>query len=695
MTGAELPASARPQCSSTVFDAARLTAALKAAGPPLLFGLRLWLSVCLALYIAFWLEFDNAYWAGTSAAIMCQPHLGASLRKGWYRLIGTVIGAVAVVVLTACFPQDRAPFLLGLALWGAGCALVATLLKNFAAYSAALAGYTVAIIASDQLGATGGPNGQAFVLAVYRASEICIGIVSAGVVLAGTDFGQARRRLATLFAAISSEITRRYAGTLAVAGANFDDTQEVRQEIVRRVIALDPVIDEAFGESSQLRYHSPVLQTAVKGLLAALASWRAVAVHLRSLTADRARQDADAVLEAIPEELRSAPDQGDPGSGSGVGLSRWIADPTGLRRICEAAVRRLISLPASVPSLRLLADQTAEVLAGISRALNGLALLIDDPARPVPWGSRVRLRVPDWLPSLVNAGRAFVVIGAAELFWIVTEWPNGAQAITFTAVGVILLAPRADQAYAAAKGFMVGTAFGVPAAAIIGFAVLPNFESFAAFSLALALVLVPVGAGMAQPWQTVVFMAMAANFVPLLAPANQQTYNTQQFYNAALAIVGGLGAAAFSFRLIPPLSPAYRTRRLLMLTVRDLRRLASNRIWRAPEAWEDHMYGRLLALPDEAQPLQRAQILAALSVATEIIQLRYITSRMDLGTELNAALEALGRGDVELATACLGRLDDALSARPDAAALRARGSILAMTEVLTQHAAYFEAGEPA
>jgi uncharacterized membrane protein YccC len=674
----DVPAASVPQQWSGIFDARRLTEALKAAGPPLLFGLRLWASVCLALYIAFWLELDNAYWAGTSAAIVCQPHLGASLRKGWYRLIGTVIGAVAIVVLTACFPQDRAPFLVGLALWGAGCALVATLLKNFAAYSAALAGYTVAIIASDQLGATGGPNGQAFMLAVYRASEICIGIVSAGVVLAGTDFGQAQRRLAALFAAISSEITSLYTGTLAVAGANFDDTQQVRWKLLRRVIALDPVIDEAFGESSQLRYHSPVLQTAVKGLLAALASWRAVAVHLRSLTADRARHDADAVLEAMPEELRSAPDQGDPGSGSGAGSSRWIADPTGLRRICEAAVRRLISLPASVPSLRLLADQTAEVLGGISRALNGLALLVDDPGRPVPWGSRVRLRVPDWLPSLVNAGRAFVVIGAAELFWIVTEWPNGAQAITFAAIGVILLAPRADQAYAAAKGFMVGTAIGVPAAAIIAFAVLPNLEGFAAFSLALALVLVPVGAGVAQPWQTVVFMAMAANFVPILAPANQQS---------------GLGAAAFSFRLVPPLSPAFRACRLLALTLRDLRRLARGQIWRKPEDWESHMYGRLLALPDEAQPLQRAEMLAALSVATEIIRLRPIVRLMDLGSELDAALEALGRGNIALTTAHLDRLDDALAARPDSAALRARGGILAMTEVLTQHAAYLEAGE--
>src|ERR1700686_5439993 len=135
--------------------------ALRSATPPLLFGLRLWAAVCLALYMAFWLQLDNPSWAGTSAAIVCQTSLGASLRKGWFRLIGTVIGAVAIVVLTACFPQDRVPFLMGLALWGAGCALVATLLRNFAAYAAALAGYTAAIIASDQLGAAGGVNGDA------------------------------------------------------------------------------------------------------------------------------------------------------------------------------------------------------------------------------------------------------------------------------------------------------------------------------------------------------------------------------------------------------------------------------------------------------------------------------------------------------------------------------------------------------
>ena len=109
-----------------------LPGALTAAGPPLLFALRLWASVCLALFVAFWIQLDNPYWAGTSAAVVCQPQLGASLRKGWFRMIGTLIGAAMIVVLTAWFPQDRTGFLGFLALWCAVCASVATVLHNFA-----------------------------------------------------------------------------------------------------------------------------------------------------------------------------------------------------------------------------------------------------------------------------------------------------------------------------------------------------------------------------------------------------------------------------------------------------------------------------------------------------------------------------------------------------------------------------------
>jgi len=355
----------------------RLEAALRAAGPPLLFGLRLWASVTLALYVAFWLELDNPFWAGTSAAIVSLPQLGASLRKGWFRMIGTLVGAVMSVVLVACFPQDRILFLGALALWGAACSFVSALLRNFASYSAMLAGYTVAIIAGDLLGATGGVNAnEAFLLAVTRANEICIGIVCAGIVLAGTDLGGARRRLAALFADLAVGISSGFSDTLTRTGGALPDTQPVRREFIRRVIALDPVIDETIGESSQIRHQSPILQQAVDGLLAALDGWRAAANHLARLPQDRARDETALILLNLPAELRAQPEEAKP--------TGWMADPTGSRRICETTVQRLLSLSVETPSLRLLLDKTAEALAGLAQVLNGLALLVVEPAAPAP-----------------------------------------------------------------------------------------------------------------------------------------------------------------------------------------------------------------------------------------------------------------------------------------------------------------------
>jgi uncharacterized membrane protein YccC len=308
--------------------------------------------------------------------------------------------------------------------------------------------------------------------------------------------------------------------------------------------------------------------------------------------------------------------------------------------------------------------------------------------------------VADWWPAFVNAGRAFVMIGAAALFWIVTAWPNGAFAITFTTIVVTLLAPRADQAYAVALGFSVGVGLGTVGAAIIGFAALPTVETFLGFSIMIGLYLIPVGAGVAQPWQTAIFIGMTYNFIPLLAPANQMTYDTVQFYNSALAIAAGSVAGALSFRLLPPLSPSFRTRRLLALSLRDLRRLATDPARWAREDWEGRMLSRIAALPDAAEPLQRSQIMTALSVGSEIINLRRIAPQLGLGAELDAALAALAQGHSAAATARFAGLDRRLAALAESGpqaflALRTRAMVLLVRDALVQHGAYFDAGEGA
>jgi uncharacterized membrane protein YccC len=364
---------------------------------------------------------------------------------------------------------------------------------------------------------------------------------------------------------------------------------------------------------------------------------------------------------------------------------------------------RLIALPVGTPSLRLLADKTAEAWGGIADALNGLALLVADPARSIARRGSVRIRVPDWLPALVNGARAFVVIGTVALFWVVSAWPGGSSAITFTAIVVLLLGPRADEAYAAALLFTVGAVLSLVLAAIVEFAVLPGLgtEGFAGFSFVIGFCLVPMGillTAARQPWQVGLLTGMTIQFMPLLAPTNPMNYDPLAYYNFGLAIITGCAVGALSFRLLPPLSPGFRTRRLLALTLRDLRRLANGRTL---DDWEGHIHGRLSVMPDEATPLQRAQLLAALSIGSEIVRLRNDAHCLaaDLGEEspfgahLEVALIAVAQGNSATAIANLARLDELLADRSAGATRvrtspRMRASILALSETLDDHAPY-------
>ena len=254
----------------------------------------------------------------------------------------------------------------------------------------------------------------------------------------------------------------------------------------------------------------------------------------------------------------SAPERAEP--------ARWMANPIGLGRVCDAGVQALIALPAGTPWLRLLADQTAKVLAGVSHALNGLALLVDESARPVPrrhgvlllcagLASRSRQRRPRFRRRRCRR----------DLL--------GRHRMAKRRAGHHFCRDRRHHSRAAGRPglrggheFVVGTGLTAIFAAIIGFAVLPNTETFVGFSLAIGLVLVPAGAGMAQSWQTPMFTAMTAFFAFFSLPTNQMIYELRQFYNAALATVAGLGVASVSFRLLPPLLAGIPDRRLLALT---------------------------------------------------------------------------------------------------------------------------------
>jgi uncharacterized membrane protein YccC len=196
------------------------------------------------------------------------------------------------------------------------------------------------------------------------------------------------------------------------------------------------------------------------------------------------------------------------------------------------------------------------------------------------------------------------------------------------------------------------------------------------------------------------FVALEANFIPLLAPSNPEIYDPAKFYNAAIALFGGVGFAMLAMRLLPPMTPAMRVRRLLALTLRDLRRLTHGRLPGSSVDWEERIYDRLSAIPDSVDTLQAARLMAALSVGREIIRLRRVARPFARGPELEAAMTAIAAGDSAAAVRELGRFDqelaDAPAEEPDAALrMRTRGTIHSIADSLTRHAGYFDAEVPA
>ena len=118
---------------------------------------------------------------------------------------------------------------------------------------------------------------------------------------------------------------------------------------------------------------------------------------------------------------------------------------------------------------------------------------------------------------------------------------------------------------------------------------------------------------------------------------------------------------------------------------------------RRPAIGTTIIYARLGALPDGAEPSQRSQLMAALSVGDGIIQLRRIAPRLGLGSDLDVALDTFALGKSAIVTAQLARLDDRLASLPDGRSgaplvFRARASILVISQALVEHASYFDAG---
>src|SRR5215467_8860863 len=162
------------------------------------FGIRIWIAVVVALAASFWLQLEAPASAAITVAILAEPTRGRALEKACFRLIATVIGVTAAIVIVGLFSQTRDLILAAFAAWVGLCVYAAGLLDGNRAYGAVLSGYSVALIAIQQLDT---PD-HVFESGMARGAAIAIGIAAIALVndvLAAPDMHpQLTSRLAAL-----------------------------------------------------------------------------------------------------------------------------------------------------------------------------------------------------------------------------------------------------------------------------------------------------------------------------------------------------------------------------------------------------------------------------------------------------------------------------------------------------------------
>jgi uncharacterized membrane protein YccC len=356
----------------------------------------------------------------------------------------------------------------------------------------------------------------------------------------------------------------------------------------------------------------------------------------------------------------------------------------------------MMSIAANDHASRFTLDQMFYGLSGLERSANALCLAV------VPGTERRQRRgavmmLPDTLPALVNGVRAFAAVLTAELFWAASGWSGGQEIIVFAAAAMTVYPPLGDNAYRDVVGYSAGTIVALILATLLNFSVLPAVTGALGFSLALAGVLLPLGALSATLCPKAFSAAAVVNFLAILSPQNQPTYDLASFLNNGVAVVAGTIIACLWMALLPAVPANWRTRRLLALSVLDLRRLAVRGRWLSRADWTSLISCRLAAMPTTATQEQLAQLVATLSCGEAVIQLRD-WRRTFVGLDhLDCAFAALSAANIPGTRYWLAKFVAKLSESETSrslAALRGQAAASVITDALAHHPAIFADAPP-
>ncbi|WP_322739962.1 FUSC family protein [Delftia tsuruhatensis] len=621
--------------------------------PELLFSAKCFAAATLALYLASSAGLPRPFWALMTTYIVAHPLASNVRSKALFRLIGTLLGCAAAIVLIP--PLSGAPELLSLALalWTGLCLYLSLLDRSARSYVFMLAGYSAALIGFPVVEAPA----SMFDTAIARVEEIGLGILCAGLVHSIVlPVGLAPSLLGAMDRALGD--ARRWIGDLLASGersAIGPGAERVAADRLR--LALD------ITQLRLLSTHVPFDAIHVRSTAAAIAAMQdSIAALTPALVAaeDRlcALQDAegklaDDICSALAQFSRGL----DADASEDALHEARLATHAIARGPCATLwIRALrIDLAARLEELhtqwRACAALRNEIGAGLATGKSGLR-------RTRTFGQRVLHR--DREMALRSAATAVLATCVACAIWISTGWPGGSAAAMSAAVFCSFFATMDDPVPAMRK-FVAALLWSMPVSLFYVLVALPWARNFEMLMLNAAPLLLLVGCYLARPASALGALGMFFGVVGTLALHDTANADLVTFIQSNLALLMGAVVATRTTALVRSVSAHWSAQRLRRATLLDLVGLVSHpRNVSVRDAFAARMLDRIaLLMPRAASRGQQAgettarQALRELSMGADIAALQQ--QRAGLASENVTRL--FGRLDrmlrAELAGACI------------------------------------------
>lgn len=578
----------RPLASPTVMSDANA----------LLFSVKSFMAAMLAYFIALSIGLQQPAWAIVTVYIVSQTAVGSSLSRCLYRFAGTVVGAVATVLIVPVFvnmPVFCSVILTG---WIAFCLYLSLQDRTPRAYAFVLAGYTASLIGFPAVS----DPGAIFNTAVVRVQEVGIGIFCAAAIHRYV----LPIRISTMFNSKLSQILKAVRIQLA-------DTLAGKANKVSDPLHLALALQFLQGVSHHIPYDlalSAPIRSARKEIHDKL---------VRLLVVNSELCDRALLIKAIPADVQTLLSE----------VQAWLTcdDHAQRKHAAQTLHRRSKQLMQNLTMQHMTFEEA--LLVGYMRYLTETIALVQQCDRLSEVIHQMKKRYPlsfkrrmakgqvlhrDHLTAARMALGAFTIILSGCFIWIYSAWPDGGMAVSILGVCCTLFGSFDTPAPHIVK-YMIGCVWGVLSCLLYSFVLLPQVNDFAVLVALLAPTYILAGSLQSRPPTT--FMAMGITLtLPILCPFSTH-YNGDfaAMLNTSIALFAATGFAVYGMSLLQTIQADSAVNRLMKLCQRDIYRMFKGTLQIDETRWTNLMIDRAaLLLPR----LQRSE-LSSESILTHLL----------------------------------------------------------------------------